>query len=810
MYSVFHVMNENSPNIGPLSGVTILELSDGVAGAYAGRLLTLLGARLVKIEGTERSRLRTLGPFPSGVNGEELGERGGLHLALDAGKESVVLETIQGSCKQELTELLVGAHAVISSNSISRFASFELTWEEIEELAPWMVVARHSPFGEFGPYSDWKSSEIVDYAMGGYMSFSGDPEREPLLAPGFQGELHAGMQIALSLLAGLLTAQQTGRGQEIEISTFESLLNAHSWLTSSWTHEGVIPPRKVSAITPCLDGHVFWMATPNPEFFLMIERPELLDDSRLDSFEEFREAVPEYRQAFSDWAADKSKNDIYHLAQKLRIAVTPVNTADDLLKHPHLEAREFWHVVNDGARDLQIPGAPWTLTNHELTISAKAPRLGQHDGLKLPRVSPLQIQPDSTEAPLRGVTVLEITANWAGPLTGRHLADLGATVLKIEVDKKPATRAVVYPGQQPWNTGHNRAAYFNLLNRNKKGIGLDLSTPQGKELFMSLVEKADVLIENNSPRVMPNLGLSYEVLEAVNPNLIMCSMSGMGMGGPEEQYIAYGSNIEASSGFVSSLGYSEDELFSSGSFYADPICGSHGTVAILALLLERQTHGTKRSNFVGMSLQESGIIFNVESIMNFHIGGVKNSDQGNFSATQAPHGVYPTVGLDSWISLSCESDEAWQRLLSVIAPDNPIQLPERELVTLAGRIKHKALIDQAIAEWSSSLDHNQATRILQSNQIAAGPVLQNWEIVSDPHLFHRDYFVDIVHSDTGHHRWDGRPWKFSYTTFEPDRPAPLFGEHTLEIVNKLNRYEDSEIEELLSSRVIQDDLAPPD
>ena len=154
MYSVFHVMNENSPNIGPLSGVTILELSDGVAGAYAGRLLTLLGARLVKIEGTERSRLRTLGPFPSGVIGEELGERGGLHLALDAGKESVVLETIQGSSKQQLIELLVGAHAVISSNSISRFGSFELTWEEIEELAPWMVVARHSPFGEFGPYSD--------------------------------------------------------------------------------------------------------------------------------------------------------------------------------------------------------------------------------------------------------------------------------------------------------------------------------------------------------------------------------------------------------------------------------------------------------------------------------------------------------------------------------------------------------------------------------------------------------------------------------------------------------------------------------
>ena len=137
-------------------------------------------------------------------------------------------------------------------------------------------------------------------------------------------------------------------------------------------------------------------------------------------------------------------------------------------------------------------------------------------------------------APLSGVRVIEVTANWAGPICGRHLADMGAEVIKIELATKPATRALMHPGGEMWPNHYNRAGYFNNLNRNKKSVCLDLSSPQGKNTFLTLVSESDVVIENNSARVMGNLGLDYEALCDVNPGLIMCSMAGYGATGPEK------------------------------------------------------------------------------------------------------------------------------------------------------------------------------------------------------------------------------------------------------------------------------------
>lgn len=675
---------------------------------------------------------------------------------------------------------------------------------------PALVIGSHSAFGQDGPYSSRLTSEIVDYAMGGFLYFSGHPDRHPLLVPGHQGELHAGMQLAAGTIIALWHARQTGIGQQVDVSTFESLLNAHSWLTTWWTHEGEIQKRLESAILPCADGHFFWFPRPDQQLFALINRLDLIDDPRFRTLAGLRAALPELRASIAEWAADKTKAEIYHAAQGMRIAVTPVNTTEDLARSEQLAARGWWRAVaHPLAGTLELPGPPWLFSDAEAGPVAPAPLLDAHTDVTLsPRATAVPPRDAAAavsggDGALAGVRVLEVTANWAGPLAGRHLADMGADVIKLELARRPATRGGHQAGGQLWASGYNRAGYFNLFNRNKRDLVLDLGAPEGRELFLRMVEDADVVLENNSARVFPNLGLDYATLSARNPRIIMCSMSGMGGSGPEMHYLAFGSNIEASSGLVSQLGYGPTELFGTGSFYADPICGTHGTIGIVAALLQRERTG--RGQFIDMALQESGIIFQTEAIMDYRLNGRVAGPTNNRSPRIAPQGVYRSVGEDCWLAIGVETDAHWRALCEVMQrPDLIDRFP-----TPAARRAAVEQIDLEIEQWSARHDHNRATDALQAVGVPAGPVLANWEIVSDPHLFARGYFVDIVHPEVGHHRWDGYPWRFSRTPGRIRRPSPLFGEHNDEVLREVAGCTAEQIAELRERGIVADQPTVP-
>jgi crotonobetainyl-CoA:carnitine CoA-transferase CaiB-like acyl-CoA transferase len=409
---------------------------------------------------------------------------------------------------------------------------------------------------------------------------------------------------------------------------------------------------------------------------------------------------------------------------------------------------------------------------------------------------------DPPSLPLAGLRVLEVTANWAGPLAGRHLADMGADVIKVELARKPATRSGHFAGNQQWNTPWNRAGYFNLFNRNKRDLVLDMATEDGREIFLRLVEQADVVLENNSARVFPNLRLSYETIAARNPRIVMCSMSGMGASGPEMHYLAYGSNIEASSGLVSQLGYGDGSVFGTGSFYADPICGTHGTIGILAALLQRERTG--HGQFIDMALAESGMAFQVEAMMDYRLNGRVAGPMRNRSSRIAPQGVYACVGDDAWLAVGVETDAQWAALCAVIGDP---ALAEAYPTVESRRAAHEE-IDGAIRAWAIRLDHAQAARLLQAAGVPAGPVLANWEIVSDPHLHARGYFVDVVHPEVGHHRWDGYPWRMSRTPGRIRMPAPLFAEHNDDVLKTVLNLSEPEIAALRERDVLQDTPAP--
>ena len=781
-----------------LDGVVVVDCAEGVAGAYASRLLADLGARVVKVEPPEGERLRRLGPFAA--DAPHL-ETGGLHLALNAGKESVAVDLDSEAGRRRLGELARGSHIFLESAAPGVMEARGLGYAALAAEHPTLVYASHSPFGLDGPYAGRASSEIVDYAMGGWMYISGAPDRPPLMVPGHQGELFAGMQLAAGALVALWHARQTGSGQHVDVSTLEAMVSAHIFVIQDWPQEGRVTRRAGTITVTCADGEIF-VANVMPRIYDLIGEPERAADPGVSDAPGWIAEQPRLLRRFARWAESRSKQEIGALAQERRIiSVAPVDTAAEVRRSAQLAARGWWirqeHPV---AGTFTIAGAPWRLSRSATGAGGPAPRLDEHAATVLAPVSRADGPADTGRAlPFEGLRVLEVTKAWAGPLAGMYFADLGADVIAVEPPHAQATRSWHYAGGQAWQRAHDRGNGFNHMNRNKRGVALDLATPQGRELFLRLVDRADILIENNSPRVFPRLGLSFETLSERNPRLIMCSISGFGATGPERDGRGLGSTIEALAGTIARTGYGAGEVHATGSYQADPLAAAHGTAVITAALIERERSGF--GQHVDISLFELGVLFGVESIMDYELNGRLAEPLANRSRRIAPQGAYRSAGDDCWLALAVESDAQWVALCDVIgSPGLATRYPR-----VAERLAAHDEIDAAIEAWSEALDHNEAAARLQSSGVPAGPVLANWEIVSDPHLHQRGYWVDTVHDEVGHQRYEGLPWRFSRT--QPPRlarAAPRFGEHNDDVLGEIALATDEELVEARATGAIYD------
>ena len=760
----------------PLAGTVVVDATQGVAGGYASWLLAALGARVLKVEPPGGERLRRLGPFPGDRPDPELG---GLHLALNAGKESVVLDLGHASGRRELRRLAGSAEILLESAGPGAAGGLPAGGGELSREHPALVRASHSAFGSEGPYAGRLGSEIVDYAMGGWMYLCGEPGRPPLMVPGYQAELHAGMQLAAGALAALWHARRSGRGQHVDVSTFESMVSAHVFLLSNWMQEGAVDRRRGTTLLRCADG-LLLVTFPRPGLYALIGEPERADDPRWADPDRAAEAREEMIECIARWVAGRTREQVHRLAQELRLhSLTPVDSVEELAASPQLASRRWWRRVRHPlAGPLELPGPPWTMSRSPTGTARPAPRLGVHGapGTAAERAAPR----DAGALPFRGLRVVEVTNSWAGPLCGLHFAELGADVIVVDPPVAQATRSWHYPAGQGWPRAHDRGHGFHQLNRNKRGVALDLATEQGRALFLRLVDTADVLIENNSPGVFPRLGLPFELLERRNPRLVSCSIPAFGADGPFAPYRAAGSNMEATTGVVSRTGYGPGELHATGSFHTDPIGGTHATVGIVAALLERERSG--RGQHIEVSLLESGALFAVEALMDLRLNARVAGPLANRSQRLAPQGAYRSAGDDCWLALSVESDRQWGALCAVLGrPELAARFP-----SAAARREAHDEIDRAIESWSMDLDHNESARRLQAAGVPAGPVLANWEIVSDPHLHERGYWVDTVHPEVGYQRYEGLPWRLSRTPpARPARAAPRFGEHNAEVLAEL-------------------------
>src|SRR5262249_51826181 len=247
---------------------------------------------------------------------------------------------------------------------------------------------------------------------------------------------------------------------------------------------------------------------------------------------------------------------------------------------------------------------------------------------------------------------------------------------------------------------------FNEMNRNKRGVALDLSTPRGKALFLELVRDADVVVENNSARVMPNLGLGYDSLAEVNPRLVMASISGFGASGPQRDWVAYGSNIEAACGLAAITGYDDEVPYRTGSFIPDPIAGGHATAGILAALERRDRTGA--GAHLDIALTESAIPFMLESLTFYQEHGRLMPRRGNADPDDAPTGAYRCAGSDDWIAIAVRSDEQWCALCRVA------ELDGSAYPTAAARVAAREAVDSMVSAWTATQSQYECARALQA------------------------------------------------------------------------------------------------
>ena len=403
--------------------------------------------------------------------------------------------------------------------------------------------------------------------------------------------------------------------------------------------------------------------------------------------------------------------------------------------------------------------------------------------------------------PLSGVRIIEPGQVWALPYAISPLAAYGAEVIKVESAVRPdSSRGSPQPdsqvGDQPWNNG----GMYHEANRNKLGISLDLNTDRGKELFKELVSVSDVVAQNFPPRVMRNFGLDYPELRKIKPDIIVLDSTAYGSSGPWENYIGYGSSLQAVTGLTYLTGYEDSGPVQGGILFNDTLGALNATYAILLALAHRERTG--EGQWIDLSQYEAGVAHLGEAFMEYEMNGVAPTRRGNSHPDHAPYGLYPCAGDDGWVSITVTSDAEWANFVRAVGE---AWASNRDWETAESRLSQRKSLDEAIGRWTSDKDKHEVMHLLQSGGVACGAVYNTRDIATDEHHADRGFFEISQHPEPVGPRPHSAPL-FGLTGVDrpPDRLAPRFGEANRKVFQELLGRTDQEYDELMDQQVISD------
>ena len=408
--------------------------------------------------------------------------------------------------------------------------------------------------------------------------------------------------------------------------------------------------------------------------------------------------------------------------------------------------------------------------------------------------------------PLSGVRIIEPGQVWALPYAISPLAAYGAEVIKVESAVRPdSSRGSPQPGSQvgdqPWNNG----GMYHEANRNKLGISLDLNTDRGKELFKELVSVSDVVAQNFPPRVMRNFGLDYLELRKIKPDIIVLDSTAYGSSGPWENYIGYGSSLQAVTGLTYVTGYEDSGPVQGGILFNDTLGALNATYAILLALAHRERTG--QGQWIDLSQYEAGVAHLGEAFMEYEMNGVAPTRRGNSHPDHVPYGLYPCAGDDGWVSITVTSDAEWANFVRAVGE---AWASNRDWETAESRLSQRKSLDEAIGRWTSDKDKHEVMHLLQSGGVACGAVYNTRDIATDAHHADRGFFEISQHPEPVGPRPHSAPL-FGLTGVDrpPDRLAPRFGEANRKVFQELLGRTDQEYDELMDQQVISDVPANP-
>jgi formyl-CoA transferase len=375
------------------------------------------------------------------------------------------------------------------------------------------------------------------------------------------------------------------------------------------------------------------------------------------------------------------------------------------------------------------------------------------------------------EGALENLTVLDLTRVVAGPYCGSILGDFGAKVIKVEVPGSGDDARDYAPHI------NGESAYYANLNRNKLGITLNLKHPRGKDIFMRLVMKADILIENFRPDVMDRLGLGYDVLKAHNGRLIYAAVSGFGSYGRYSKRPGYDILSQAMGGLMSLTGQPDSPPTRSGNAMGDMLGGMNLAIGVLAAVNARNITG--KGQRVDVSLVDSVVASLENAFTRYHNTGLIPQRTGNAYASIAPYDSYRAA--DGYVIIACGNQKLFEILCRELLHKPELYEDERFL-TIPLRVEHEQYLKEHIEEWTSTITVDEVVTLALSKGVPAGPIYDVGQIVSDPHIAEdREMFVEVSHPVRGTMKLNGNPVKLMDTMPALKRPAPTLGQHNEEI-----------------------------
>ncbi len=401
------------------------------------------------------------------------------------------------------------------------------------------------------------------------------------------------------------------------------------------------------------------------------------------------------------------------------------------------------------------------------------------------------------QGPLQGIRVTEFTSAWAGPYATCLLGFLGAEVIKVESKKRiDHSRFIAFTTGKTFATP-NESPVFNNLNLNKFSVTLNLTKPEAVEIAKQLVRKSDVVVENMRPGVVPRLGLGYEVLKELKPDIIYLSSSACGQTGPYREYVGYAPTFAALAGLPYITGY-EDWPPSNFMGSIDLRSATTSAFAILAALLYRQRTG--EGQYIDLSSQESIAALSGEVFLDYVMNKNVRKREGNKQELMAPHNCYKCKGEDNWISIAVASDQEWKALLEVMG--KPELAEDKRFSKMQDRWNNQEALDRIISDWVKDQDYYEVMEKLQKAGVAAAPSLSGEELFKNPHVRQRGVFMEIAHPVMKKDWVIAPTWKLSETPADIRRQSPLLGEHNQEIFGGLLGISPEEIKKLEDDEVV--------